>query len=138
MKTITFRQLAVIKRTAQNVNPLVEKRKKALAKLEELYTELETLNTEIAGHEGGIKAMTGYTSSDLVTKVVTKLDKTDKKGNVLTKTEYIPTSILKYNEEKNVYEIEEVLEYIPEETKCENRSIEDLESELSSSLNTPY
>lgn len=105
MKTITERQLTSVKRVAMNVNPLVTNKNKCITKIQELTQEVEILDAEITGHEGGIIALTGYKSGDLVKKVVTKIDKYDKNGKQLTKTEYIPTDKLVFDEEKKVYNI---------------------------------
>lgn len=120
MKTISVRQMATIKRVAQNVNPLVIKKNKIAAKIEELKAEYEDLNNEIAGHEMGIKALTGgYISEDLVIKKVEDSGKVDKDGKPIKVTKYEPREdILSFDEENNVYIINEPV--APQETECEN------------------
>lgn len=106
MKVITVRQFGMVKRVAQNVNPLVTKKNKLKAKIAQFMDEIKQIEMEIEGHEAGVKMVTGgYISEDLVTKKVTKVDKYDKDGNQLTKTEYIPTNILVFDEDKKVYNI---------------------------------
>lgn len=90
-KTFSSREIAQIKRTAQNVAPLVAKRDKVLTKVKELYDELETLDTQIDAWETAVKAMTGgYTTNELVSRVVTETIKEDGKPVKTT------TFILKY------------------------------------------
>lgn len=119
MKTITVRNFAAVKRTAMNVNPLVTKKNKCLAKMQELNDEILALEEEINGYEGGVIALTGHKSEELVRKVVTKIDKFDKEGKQLTKTEYVPTDIVSFNEETKMYEIHEV--------ELDNPSIENID-----------
>ena len=70
-KVLSIRQLASVKRIAMNVNPLVVKKNKVAARINELNAEYNALTEEIEGHEMGIKALTGgYTSEDLVTKKI--------------------------------------------------------------------
>lgn len=90
-KTFSSREIAQIKRTAQNVAPLVAKRDKVLAKVKELYGELETLDAQIDAWETAVKAMTGgYTTNEIVSRVVTETIKEDGKPVKTT------TFILKY------------------------------------------
>lgn len=70
MKTLSKQQAAVIKRTAQTINPLKMKRDRLTEKMGELMEEIQELDREIEVWEEGIKAMTGgYRTSDLVDKV---------------------------------------------------------------------
>lgn len=107
MKTLTTRQFATVKRVAQNVNPLVVKKNKIAAKIDELNAEYNALTEEIDGHEMGIKALTGgLTSEDLVVKKVEDTGKVDKDGNPIKVTKYEPKAgVVVFNEEANVYEI---------------------------------
>lgn len=106
-KTLTVRQMATIKRVAQNVNPLVVRKNKIAAKINELNAEYNALTEEIDGHEMGIKALTGgYVSEDLVVKKVEDTGKVDKNGAPIKVTKYEPKEgIVVFNEETNVYEI---------------------------------
>ena len=115
-KVLTVRQFAAIKRVAQNVNPLVVKKNKIAAKINELNEEYNALCNEIIGHEMGIKNLTGgLTSEDLITKRIEDTGKVDKDGRPIKTTKYEPKEgILTFNEEDNVYEIhieEPELEY---------------------------
>ena len=70
MKTLTKQQAAVIKRTAQTINPLKMKRDRLTDKIDVLMEEIRELDREMEVWEEGIKAMTGgYRTSDLVDKV---------------------------------------------------------------------
>ena len=106
-KTLTVRQFAGVKRIAQNVNPLVVKKNKIAAKIDELNAEYNALIEEIEGHEMGVKALTGgLTSEDLVVKKVEDTGKVDKDGKPVKVTKYEPKAgIMVFNEEANVYEI---------------------------------
>lgn len=107
MKTLTVRQFAAVKRIAQNVNPLVVKKNKIAAKIDELNEEYNAINEEIEGHEVGVKALTGgLTSEDLVVKKVEDTGKVDKDGKPVKVTKYEPKEgVVVFNEEANVYEI---------------------------------
>lgn len=107
MKTLTVRQFAGVKRIAQNVNPLVVKKNKIAAKIDELNAEYNALTEEIEGHEMGVKALTGgLTSEDLVVKKVEDTGKVDKDGRPIKVTKYEPKAgTVVFNEEANVYEI---------------------------------
>lgn len=107
MKTLTVRQFAGVKRIAQNVNPLVVKKNKIAAKIDELNAEYNALTEEIGGHEMGVMALTGgLKSEDLVVKKVEDTGKLDKDGKPVKVTKYEPKAgVVIFNEEANVYEI---------------------------------
>lgn len=117
MKEITTRQMAMIKRIAMNVNPLVVKKNKLLAKIEELNTEIADIEDTIYGNEIGIKNITGGLSSEiLITKTVTDSGKVDKNGNPIKVTKYEPNSnIIQWDENKKVYIVNNVAESAIEE-----------------------
>lgn len=109
-KELSTRQWATIKRTAQNVLPLIEKR----TKLEKYVAELEAINAQIEGMEYGTKILTGgYTSEEIVKRVVsdyvdssTGEIKTGKDGRALKITKYVPnTDVVEFNAQENVYYI---------------------------------
>lgn len=109
-KELSTRQWATIKRTAQNVLPLIEKRKK----LQKYVEELEAINAQIEGMEYGTKILTGgYTSEEIVKRVVsdyvdpnTGEIKTDKDGRTLKITKYVPnTDVVEFDAQANVYYI---------------------------------
>ena len=100
MKTLSIRQMATVKRVAQNVNPLVVKKNKIAAKINELNAEYNALTDEIEGHEMGIKALTGgLISEDLVIKKVEDTGKVDKDGKPIKVTKYEPKEgVVVFNE----------------------------------------
>ena len=122
MKEITTRQMAMIKRIAMNVNPLVVKKNKLISKINDLTVEIAEINDAIEGNEMGIKSITGGLSSEvLITKTVTDSGKVDKNGNPIKVTKYEPNSdIVKWDENKKVYIINNVAEYTVEEDTTEN------------------
>ena len=124
MKEITTRQMAMIKRIAMNVNPLVVKKNKLVSKINELTVEIAEINDAIEGNEMGIKTITGGLSSEvLITKTVTDSGKVDKNGNPIKVTKYEPnTEWVKWNEDKKVYIIEDIEEPTVEESTVEEAS----------------
>ena len=107
MKEITTRQMAMIKRIAMNVNPLVVKKNKLISKINDLTVEIAEINDAIEGNEMGIKTITGGLSSEvLITKTVTDSGKVDKNGNPIKVTKYEPNPhTVQWNEDKKVYTI---------------------------------
>ena len=85
---ITKFMVATIKRTAQNVAPMVTKKNKIKAKIDALQAEYDSLCTQQEQFEASIRTMTGgYTTEDLVEKVVTK--KLNEDGTVTPVTKYV-------------------------------------------------
>ena len=117
MKEITTRQMAMIKRIAMNVNPLVVKKNKLISKINDLTVEIAEINDAIEGNEMGIKTITGGLSSEvLITKTVTDSGKVDKNGNPIKVTKYEPNpDIVKWDENKKVYIVNNVAESAIEE-----------------------
>lgn len=106
MKTISIRQLATIKRVAQNVSSLVIKKNKLMEQIRELSKECDNLINEIEGHEVGVKMLTGHTSEELITRVVEDTGKMDRNGKPIKITKYEPKEgVLVFNEKEKVYEI---------------------------------
>jgi len=110
-KTISTRQWAIVKRTAQNVNPLVQQKQKLQRKIADLIGEYKTVDAQIQGFEGGIKALCeGLGTEQLVIRVVTPIEgKFDKDGKQVKKVTYEPSSLVTYNVEQNNYTV-----HIPE------------------------
>lgn len=89
-KEFTKFEIAIIKRTAQNANQLVTKKNKIIDKIDSLNKELESLSDMLEKYEAPIKTMTGgYTTEDLITKVVEDTGKTDKLGHPIKTTKYV-------------------------------------------------
>ena len=117
MKEITTRQMAMIKRIARNVNPLVVKKNKLISKINDPTVEIAEINDAIEGNEMGIKTITGGLSSEvLITKTVTDSGKIDKNGNPIKVTKYEPNpDIVQWDENKKVYIVNNVAESAIEE-----------------------
>lgn len=95
MKEFSKFEIAVIKRTAQNVNPMVTKKNKIKKQIAALSEEYDTLDKMQEQYEASIKTMTGgYSTEDLVDKVIKDTGKVDKDGKPIKVTQYI----LKYPE----------------------------------------
>jgi hypothetical protein len=83
-------EVAVIKRTAQNVNPMVTKKEKIKTKIDELQAEYDNLSTMQEQYEASIKTMTGgYGTEDIVEKKIEETGSVDKNGNKIKITKYI-------------------------------------------------
>lgn len=81
--------IASLKRTAQNVYPLVRRKTKLLAEIADKQAELESIQAQIEGYQVPIKEATGgYTTEDLITRVVLTTDKVDKDGKPIKVTQY--------------------------------------------------
>ena len=122
MKEITTRQMAMIKRIAMNVNPLVVKKNKLISKINDLTVEIAEINEEIEGNEMGIKSLTGgFGSEVLVVKKIVDSGKVDKNGNPIKVTKYEPNAeCVQWNEDKKVYIIIEDKKPVVEEDNTEN------------------
>lgn len=105
MKKFTKFEIATIKRTAQNVNPMVSKKVKIREQIDALMAEYDQLNTMQEQYEASIRTMTGgYSTEDLVTKVTETTNTLDKNGKPVKITKYV----LKYPE--TVIPVVEVVE----------------------------
>lgn len=92
-KTFTAREIAQIKRTAQNVAPFMSKIERLKDKVSDLQLQIASLEAQANAWEAGVKAMTGgYASVELVNRVVTET--TNEEGKVTKVTTYV----LKYPE----------------------------------------
>lgn len=95
MKEFSKFEIATIKRTAQNVAPLVRRKTKIKEQIAKLQEEYDLLNTQQLQWEQAIVTMTGgYTTEDLVEKVVETTNSVDKDGNPVKITKYV----LKYSD----------------------------------------
>lgn len=91
MKTLSVRNVAALKRTAQNNYPLIAKREKLQEQITKLQEEFEVVNAQIEGAETGSKAMTGgFTSLDLIERQVVPTGKVDANGRETKMTKYVP------------------------------------------------
>lgn len=134
-KILSTREWSCVKRTAQNVSPLVQKKQKLQKQIADLIEEYKATDAQIQGFEGGIKALCGGLGTEqLVVRTVTPLeDKFDKDGKQLKKTSYEPSSLVTYNAEQNNYTVS-----IPEpETKEEAAPAEESTVENAVETKTP-
>jgi len=103
-KTITVRQFAAIKRVAQNVAPMVQRKQHIRDQIQKLAEEYKSIEEQIECSEMGIKALCGVGTESLVRRVVETVEgKTDKDGRPQRKTSYQPLPCLVYDEARNVY-----------------------------------
>lgn len=121
-------EIAVIKRTAQNVNQFVNKKEKINAKIAELEAEKASLQPIIDSFQGPIKEMTGgYTTEDLVQREVISTGKIDPKtGKEVMQTRFVlkyPDTVIPVTTEEpeNMAASEEV----PEEMLREQAETQD-------------
>lgn len=90
MKEFSKFEIATIKRTAQNVAPLVRRKTKIKEQIAKLQEEYDLLNTQQLQWEQAIITMTnGYTTEDLVDKVTEATNSVDKDGNPVKITKYV-------------------------------------------------
>lgn len=90
MKEFKSTEIAQLKRTAQNVHPKVMRKNKILQQIEELKQEYEENMTEIEAWEAPIRKMTGgYTTEDLIDRIVEDTGKVNKDGIPIKSTKYV-------------------------------------------------
>ena len=113
--------IASLKRTAQNVSPLVRRKQKLQAEIAEREEEMASIQKQLDTYEAPIKEATGgYGTEDLVIRTVEVTDKMDKDGKPVKVTKWN----LKYPETIIPEETEEIgnTETEPtetiEETEC--------------------
>ena len=95
MKKFSKFEIATIKRTAQNVNPMVSRKAKIKEQINALQAEYEQLDTMQEQYEASIKTMTGgYSAEDLVEKIIETTGAVDKNGKPVKVTKFV----LKYPE----------------------------------------
>lgn len=105
MIELSTRKWATIKKTAQIVQPNVAKKQRLEAQIADLQNQLAEANAAIAEWDGAIVRMTGYSSEQLIKRVVEPSGKTDANGKPLTTTKWVPTELVSFNEETNTYVI---------------------------------
>lgn len=103
MKKFSKFEIAAIKRTAQSVNPMVTKKHKIEERIKKLAEEHTYLENMQESYETAIRSMTGgYSTENLVEKVVEATGAVDKKGNPVKTTKYVlryPDTIVPPEEE---------------------------------------
>lgn len=95
--------IASLKRTAQNVSPLVRRKQKLQAEIADREAELESIQKQLETYEAPIKEATGgYSTEDLIVRTVEVTDKTDKDGKPVKSTKWnlkYPDTIIPPTEE---------------------------------------
>ena len=103
MKKFTKFEIATIKRTAQNVSPMVSKKRKIAAQMIALKEEYDNLTKMQEQYEASIRTMTGgFSTEDLVNKVVETTNSLDKNGNPIKVTKFVlkyPDTVVSPTEE---------------------------------------
>lgn len=81
--------IASLKRTAQNVSPLVRRKQKILAEIAEREEELKSIQVQLESYEAPIKEATGgFGTEELVVRTVEVTDKVDKDGKPIKATKW--------------------------------------------------
>ena len=81
--------VASLKRTAQNVSPLVRRKQKLQAEIADREGELKSIQVQLDTYEAPIKEATGgYSTEDLVVRTVEVTDKVDKDGKPIKVTKW--------------------------------------------------
>lgn len=112
--------VASLKRTAQNVSPLVRRKQKLQAEIAEREEEMASIQKQLDTYEAPIKEATGgYGTEDLVIRTVEVTDKMDKDGKPVKVTKWN----LKYPETIIPEEVDDTevpdTEEVPVETATE-------------------
>ena len=114
MKKFTKFEIATIKRTAQNVSPMVSKKRKIAAQIIALKEEYDNLAKMQEQYEASIRTMTGgFSTEDLVNKVVETTNSLDKNGNPIKTTKFVlkyPDTVVPPTEEIPTQKVEDTTE----------------------------
>lgn len=117
MKKFTKFEIATIKRTAQNVSPMVSKKRKIAAQIIALKEEYDNLAKMQEQYEASIRTMTGgFSTEDLVNKIVETTNSLDKNGNPVKITKFVlkyPDTVVPPTEETPAQEVEDTTEEEP-------------------------
>ena len=81
--------IASLKRTAQNVSPLVRRKQKLQAEIAERVEEIKHIQMQLDTYEAPIKEATGgYSTEDLIVRTVEVTDKVGKDGKPVKVTKW--------------------------------------------------
>lgn len=135
-------EIAAIKRTAQNVNPMVTRRIKLEEKIREMEEECKKLREMQEQYESSIRNMTGgYSTEDLVEKIIEDTGKFDKNGNPVKVTKYVlrfpgtiipPGGTISDNISTDIYEKTDTIDDIDFDLSTEE------ENDLFENINTEF
>lgn len=126
--------IASLKRTAQNVSPLVRRKQKLQAEIAEREEEMASIQKQLDTYEAPIKEATGgYGTEDLVVRTVEVTDKMDKDGKPVKVTKWslkYPETIIPEeteeigNTETESTELTEETEYVAADTELTDPSFD--------------
>lgn len=100
-KRISVNEYRSAVRVAQACNPMMVKRDSVKAKIEALYKEYQSYDTQVKALEAGIVQVIGLRVEEIVKKVIEP--GTDANGNPKKTTRYVPTDKVSYDEQKKQY-----------------------------------
>lgn len=110
-KRISYSEFQSVKSVAKSCDPMITKRNKLKAKIEELAKEYKSCDDYISTLEAGVVKIIGFRVEELVKKVIEP--GVDNNGQPKKTTKYLPTDIVSYDEKHKQYVIT-IPNYSPE------------------------
>lgn len=89
MKEFSGLQRAKLKKTAQTIEVFLKAQQKIKDRIARLEEQLDDIQKDIEIVDSSTVAITGYHTRDLFKKIAIPTDKTDKEGNLITKTNLV-------------------------------------------------
>ena len=102
-KRISYSEFKSVKSVAKSCDPMITKRNKLKAKIEELAKEYKSCDDYISTLEAGVVKIIGFRVEELVKKVMEP--GVDNNGQPKKTTKYLPTDIVSYDEKHKQYVI---------------------------------
>ena len=102
-KRISYSEFQSVKSVAKSCDPMITKRNKLKAKIEELTKEYKSCDDYISTLEAGVVKIIGFRVEQLVKKVIEP--GVDTNGQPKKTTKYLPTDIVSYDEQHKQYVI---------------------------------
>ena len=102
-KRISYSEFQSVKSVAKSCDPMITKRNKLKAKIEELAKEYKSCDDYISTLEAGVVKIIGFRVEELVKKVIEP--GVDTNGQPKKTTKYLPTDIVSYDEKHKQYVI---------------------------------
>lgn len=102
-KRISYSEFQSVKSVAKSCDPMITKRNKLKAKIEELAKEYKSCDDYISTLEAGVVKIVGFRVEELVKKVIEP--GVDNNGQPKKTTKYLPTDIVSYDEKHKQYVI---------------------------------
>lgn len=100
-KRISYSEFQSVKSVAKSCDPMITKRNKLKAKIEELEKEYKSCDDYISTLEAGVVKIMGFRVEQLVKKVIEP--GVDANGQPKKTTKYLPTDIVSYDETKKQF-----------------------------------